>query len=498
MTNGDQKNGLLTYRRQAGVLLHIAALPGTYGIGELGSAAHRFVDTLVEMKIGVWQFLPVGPTGYGDSPYQSFSTFAGNEMLIDIGNILELGMLTQVDVEDLVSLPKENVDYDNLVPIKRRLLNEAARRFRTCVGNEVLEEFDAFKARHDAEWLHDYALFRVVKSLQDERPWPEWPDEYVHRDQDALVALEEADAQAIETVKILQFLFFRQWAQLRNYAHQNGILLFGDMPIYIALDSSDAWANRDILRLDGDGRAEAVAGVPPDYFSEDGQLWGNPLYDWEEHAADGYTWWIRRLQATTELVDIVRIDHFRGFESYWAVPADAETARVGRWEPGPGDAIFRAMRDAIGQLPIVAEDLGVITPEVDKLRDDNELPGMCVLQFAVKDTDFQLAGVRENSVCYTGTHDNDTTMAWYQSDGVNTDYGDLIKVALETNARLAVVPIQDFLHLGSEARYNVPGIAAGNWRWRVQDAQLSAEFCHNVASMVDASGRGMSLDERTE
>jgi len=331
----------------------------------------------------------------------------------------------------------------------------------------------------------------------------EWRPEFVRRDADALARLEVNEADSIQAIKIIQYLFFSQWQDLRDYARANDVLLFGDMPIYIALDSADAWANRDILRIDEDGRPDCVAGVPPDYFSEDGQLWGNPLYDWDKHAADGYQWWVDRLRATSELADLVRIDHFRGFESYWSVPAGSETARHGAWEPGPGDAFFDAIRNALGDLTIVAEDLGVITPEVEDLRDRHELPGMRVLQFAICDAGFRLSDVGENSVCYTGTHDNDTTVGWFYNspDDVReavlrttggtaeTVSTDLIRAAFSTNARMAIAPLQDYLGLGSEARINVPGSCRGNWRWRVIDTQLSPDICDNIASMVSASGR---------
>ena len=498
--------------RRAGVCLHITSLPGSFGIGELGAAAWAFVDSLRRMELSVWQFLPIGPTAYGDSPYQPLSTFAGNEMLIDIGNLIELRLLNHGEVNELTTLPHRYVDYGALIPIKTRLLALAASRFEDTVSDEVLDDFREFVERNDKAWLHDYALFRILKSSHGERPWPEWQPEYVHRDADALAKLEAQEGTRIRAIKIMQYLFFRQWYALREYANANGVLLFGDMPIYIALDSADAWANHHILRIDEDGRPDHVAGVPPDYFSEDGQLWGNPLYDWGMHAANGYAWWVDRLRATAELVDLVRIDHFRGFEAYWSVPAEAETARDGVWEPGPGDAIFDAISNELGDLPIVAEDLGVITPEVTALRDRHQLPGMRVLQFDVCDAGFELSDVSENSICYTGTHDNDTTIGWFHgspddmrsapeiaatqeaalriSGGrTETVHTDLIRAAFSTAARIAIAPLQDYLGLGSEARINTPGTSAGNWRWRVIDTQLTPDICDNIASMVSASGR---------
>ena len=517
----DQSNIVMPHGRRAGVCLHLSSLPGPYGIGELGAAARAFVDTMASMQLAVWQFLPVGPTAYGDSPYQPLSTFAGNEMLIDIGDLIGLGLLNRGEVDELTTLPERHVDYGALIPIKNRLLHLAANRFEKQVSNELLSDFKRFVKQDDDEWLHDYALFRILKSSHGERPWPEWRPEFVHRDAGALARIEEQEADRIRDIKIIQFLFFRQWWTLRDYAHKNGIVLFGDMPIYIALDSADAWANREILRIDKDGRPDHVAGVPPDYFSADGQLWGNPLYDWEKHAASGYQWWVDRLRATSELTDIVRIDHFRGFESYWSVPAEAETARDGAWEPGPGDAIFDAMKNALGDLPIVAEDLGVITPEVEGLRDRHNIPGMHVLQFDVCDAGFRLSDVTENSVCYTGTHDNDTTIGWFHGSPddirgaeeialtqeavlritggtAETIHTDLVKAAFSTNARIAIAPLQDYLGLGSEARLNTPGTSAGNWQWRVVESQLSPKLCDNIASIVEASKRGLSAHGKEE
>ena len=498
--------------RRAGVCLHLSSLPGAYGIGEIGAAARQFVDTLCTMKLSVWQFLPVGPTAYGDSPYQPLSTFAGNEMLIDIEGLIDLGFLKRDEVAELTSLPEQYVDFGALIPIKTRLLNLASHRFAKIASKPLRAELAEFRLRNDSEWLHDYALFRVLKTRHEERPWPEWRTQYVHRDKDALSQLEVSAAQQLDAIKTQQFLFFRQWSELHDYAQSKGVLLFGDMPIYIALDSADAWAKREIVRIDENGTPDRVAGVPPDYFSEDGQLWGNPVYDWPRHAADGYRWWVKRLRALSELADLVRIDHFRGFESYWSIAADAETARIGSWEPGPGDAIFDAMRDALGALPIIAEDLGFITPEVDALRDRQQFPGMRVLQFEVCDPSFELSHVQENCVCYTGTHDNDTTVGWFQgspddirspheiyeaqqaairisrgnADSIHTD---LIRSAFSTRANLAIAPLQDYLGLGSDARFNIPGTTGGNWRWRVRAEQLSAELCREVRSMVAAARR---------
>ncbi|NNC76829.1 MAG: 4-alpha-glucanotransferase, partial [Woeseiaceae bacterium] len=314
--------------------MHITSLPGHYGIGEIGQQAFSFVDTLNSLGLGVWQFLPLGPTAYGDSPYQPLSTFAGNEMLIDIDDLVQNGFLKTTEAAILQSLPADYVDYGNLIPAKSKLLKIAAGRFARQASSRLKREFDAFIDQNDVDWLHEYALFRILKTRHNERPWPQWDRQYVHHDDAALLRLEREAKAAINEIKVLQFLFHHQWQRLRRYANESGVRLFGDMPICIALDSADAWANREILRIDDNGQPDFVAGVPPDYFSEDGQLWGNPLYDWETHAQTGYRWWIERMRASSELADIVRIDHFRGFEAYWSVPANAATARDGSWEPG--------------------------------------------------------------------------------------------------------------------------------------------------------------------
>jgi len=511
--NEDSAN-ILPPGRQAGVCLHITALPGPYGIGEIGISARNFIDAMTEMQLGVWQFLPTGPTAYGDSPYQPLSTFAGNELLIDIRDLIDKGLLDGEEAGELSGLPSEYVDYGALIPIKNRLLRLAARRFEERASPELKAACDEFVLQNNELWLHDYALYRILKTRHGERPWPEWAPEYVHREAGTLRQLESSADTQIADIKVIQFLFFEQWARMRAYANERGIRLFGDMPICIALDSADAWAHPEILRIDRDGRPEAVAGVPPDYFSEDGQLWGNPLYDWDVHARSKYRWWVERLSASAQLADMVRIDHFRGFEAYWSVPAESETAKTGSWEPGPGDAIFDAMRESLGNLPIVAEDLGVITPAVEGLRKRHNIPGMVVLQFDVADEDFDLLNVAENSVCYTGTHDNDTTVGWFKGspDDIRSEleiketrqaalqitggtsetiHLDLIRAAFSTDAKLAIAPLQDYLGLGSEARFNIPGTSRNNWRWRLCEARLSPEFRGEIAKLVTESGRGL-------
>jgi 4-alpha-glucanotransferase len=469
---------LIRLGRRAGVGLHISSLPGRYGIGDIADDSHAFLQTLSAMGIGAWQILPLGPTAYGDSPYQPLSAFAGNPMLIGPVPLVRSGLLDAEDLEPLLALPADHVD-----------LTRAAERFRTRPGSGLQAAYQEFLHRCDEAWLDDYALFRVIKMLHDERAWPEWGSEYLRRERGALDLIRARHGQEIECIKITQFFFDQQWQALRS-----------------------AWARPGRLLLSRDGRPDRVAGVPPDYFSEDGQLWGNPLYEWSHHRETGYRWWIERVRHAAGQTELVRIDHFRGFESYWSVPFGASTARVGTWQPGPGDELFLALREAIGDLPIVAEDLGVITPEVVRLRSNHGIPGMVVLQFEVGDPAFGIGAVEENSVCYTGTHDNDTTVGWFNSNGDDTRsekeaagqrvaalertggspetiHLDMIRLAFSTRASLAVAPMQDFLGLGSEARLNIPGTTLDNWRWRLLPGQVTPELVESVAGLVGEASR---------
>ncbi|MEM7450853.1 MAG: 4-alpha-glucanotransferase [Pseudomonadota bacterium] len=502
----------ITSHRRAGTCMHLTSLPGPHGIGEIGRDAHAFIDAMAEAGLSVWQFLPTGPTAYGDSPYQPLSAYAGNPMLIELRALVELGLLAEDDLRPMEGLPADTVDYGAAIGPKTALLNLAAKHFFGGAAPELRPEYEAFVGEYDAEWLHDYALFRTLKSLHDQRPWPEWDAPYRRREPAAMASVVQEHCEAIRAIKFAQFMFYRQWRALRAHAAKRGVLLFGDMPIYIALDCADAWAYKAMLRIDTDGVPTHVAGVPPDYFSEDGQLWGNPLYDWEHHAQQGYAWWIARLRHTMRMVDIVRIDHFRGFEAYWAVPFGADTARDGAWEPGPNDAVFDAMRDALGDIPIVAEDLGAITDAVDQLRLRQRMPGMSVLQFLVGEPGFDPSRIEVDSVCYTGTHDNDTTLGWFHGEGedvrsreqvehmqratLNLAGGDagsvhwsLADMAFESRACMAIVPMQDFLGLGSDARLNTPGKPGGNWRWRLQPGQFDAAMRDRIASLSQRTGR---------
>ena len=497
--------------RRAGVCMHISSLPGAHGIGDIADSARTFVDQLVAMDVAVWQFLPLGPTAYGDSPYQPLSAFAGNANLIGLNPLIRAGLLRPDELSNLEGLPRDYCDYGRLIPAKRALLLEAASRLSARAGNGLAAAYEEFRHRNQ-HWLDDYALFRVLKTAHGERPWPEWRKEYVHRKPIAIQRARDEYRKSMEVTRVTQFLLDLQWRELREYAAEKGICLFGDIPIYIALDSADAWANREMLLIDDDGRPDAVSGVPPDYFSDDGQLWGNPLYDWDYHQRSGYRWWIERMKHIGRQTDLVRIDHFRGFESFWSVPFGEKTAKNGEWVPGPGDKLFHAMKSALGKLPIVAEDLGVITPEVDALRAGQGLPGMVVLQFEVGDPDFKLSNIEENSVCYTGTHDNDTTLGWFRGNGddtrteeeventrsqtlavtggtAETIHRDMIRLAYSSNSILAVAPMQDYLGLGSEARINTPGTTRDNWRWRMREGDLGPDLTAEIAAWVNDSSR---------
>ena len=509
---GPTEPAILPSGKKAGVGMHFASLAGPYGIGDIGDSALAFVDHLVSMNIDVWQFLPTGPTAYGDSPYQPLSAFAGNEMLIGIEPLIRLGLLNAAEAEVLVGLSSESVDYGQLIPKKHTLLTLAAERFSKIASPELKSAYEAFLVLHDSRWLSDYAIYRILKTKHGERPWPEWDSAFVHREAAAIREVKISQCRDIENVKIVQFLFDQQWQTLKQYAGDHQIFLFGDMPIYIALDSADAWAHPEILLIDQNGKPSHVSGVPPDYFSADGQLWGNPLYDWEFHESNGYQWWIERMQHAANQMDLVRIDHFRGFEAFWSVEFGAETARDGEWLPGPRAALFDAMKAALGNLSIVAEDLGVITPEVDELRHRHHIPGMKVLQFEVGDPAFRLDDVVENCVCYTGTHDNDTTVGWFnggdedtrseqeiietQENALKVTGGtretihlDMIRLAFNSQAKLAIAPMQDFLGLGSDARLNIPGTTLNNWRWRVSAEQLSPGFCESTANLIKETSR---------
>jgi 4-alpha-glucanotransferase len=484
--------------RSAGILLHPTSLPAPHGIGAFGDDAHRFLDCLEQCGVTLWQMLPLGPTGFGDSPYQCFSAFAGNPLLIAV-------------VGDGTAFPAHEVDYGRVIPHKLALLADMVR-------NEPRDERYATFVVEESEWLLDYALFRALKDAHHGAVWTEWERGAAMREPEALERWQHQLAARIEYYQVEQFLFFSQFRALRQACVDRGIRLMGDLPIYVAHDSADVWANRSLFKLDANGRPRAQAGVPPDYFSATGQLWGNPIYDWDALARTGYEWWIRRVRAMFSWFDLVRIDHFRGFEAYWEVPAGESTAINGRWVPAPGDALFEAIDRALGPVPIIAENLGLITPEVEALRERWGFPGMGVLQFAFggdpMGPSFRPHNLPHHSVLYTGTHDNDTTVGWWNSSGghdstrqshevhsekefarryLNTDGREIhwymIRAALASVSDTVIIPLQDVLGLGSEARMNFPGRPDGNWRFRFSWDQIAPETTRRLRDLVEIYDR---------
>ncbi|HTX89995.1 MAG TPA: 4-alpha-glucanotransferase [Anaerolineales bacterium] len=480
----------MKFNRSSGVLLHPTSLPGPYGIGDLGPAAYRWVDWLAASGCKLWQVLPLGPTGYGDSPYQCFSAFAGNPYMVSPESLLDLGLLAPSDLADMPAWEPRRADFGLLYQWKPALLAKAYARY--LADPELLRtEFEAFLAASSA-WLDDFALFMALKEVHGGGPWDQWPEPLRRREPAALEEARKNLAERISLFSFSQFLFFREWQALKEYANGRGLQIIGDIPLFVAYDSSDVWANPDLFYLDQAGKPTVVAGVPPDYFSLTGQLWGNPLYRWEVHKAGGYAWWIERIRASLSLVDIIRIDHFRGFAAYWEIPAGGPTAETGRWVPGPGADFFKVVQSGLGDLPIIAEDLGVITPDVVALRDQFNLPGMKILQFAFSGPDnvFLPHLYRQNCVVYTGTHDNDTSLGWYESapesekdfarrylrvDGRDFPW-DLIRAGWGSTAVFALAPMQDLLGLGTEARMNYPSRLGGNWEWRMTEDALGGEL----------------------
>jgi 4-alpha-glucanotransferase len=491
-------------KRSSGVLLHPTSLPGPYGIGDLGPAAYAWIDLLAPAKQKWWQILPLGPTGFGDSPYQSFSAFAGNPLLISPELLRDEGL---VDAAELVSVhfPPERVDYKAAIVFKSRLLARAWESFQRGRAAQLRQPFEEFQ-RRQANWLSDYALFMALTEAHAGKSWQEWPRELRTREPAAMARARKDHAGAVSQHQFRQFLFFEQWGRLRSYAREKKIGIVGDIPIFVAAESADVWAHPHLFQLDKECRPTVVAGVPPDYFSATGQLWGNPLYNWDAMEKHGFAWWLARFRALFELVDVVRLDHFRGFEAYWEVPAGRPNAIVGRWVKAPGDKLFTALLRDQGKLPIIAEDLGVITPEVEALRLKYGLPGMRVLQFAFGDkptNPYLPHNFDANTVVYTGTHDNDTSRGWYASigererdhlrrylarDGSDVAW-DLIRAAWASVADYAMVPAQDLLNLASEARMNTPGRQADNWSWRLQPGQVHPGVLDRLTDLTELYGR---------
>lgn len=495
-------------RRSSGLLLHPTSLPGPYGIGDLGPQAYAWVDTLVRARQKWWQVLPLGPTGYGDSPYQAFSAFAGNPYLISPDRLITDGLLKREDLHGF-RFPAERVDFGTVIPFKVGLLARAWENFQSGAAKALRPAFDSFCAEQ-ISWLDDFALFMALKEAHGGASWLTWELELVQRRARALNRAHEKLSRAAERYRFQQFLFFRQWNELKTYANAQGVRIIGDTPLFVSSDSADVWAQPQLFHLDKTGRPTVVAGVPPDYFSPTGQLWGNPLYDWKAARRTDYAWWLARLRAMLQQFDLVRLDHFRGFEAYWEIPADQLTAEVGHWVKGPGAALFEVLRATLenngSTLPILAEDLGVITPEVEALRDGLNLPGMKVLQFAWgdgPDSLFLPHNFSHNSVVYTGTHDNDTTRGWYAAaaeperdfcrrylgrDGSDISW-DFIRLAWSSVALIAMAPLQDVLALGSEARMNLPGTLGGNWSWRFSGSGLTEGVLERLAQLTEMYGR---------
>ncbi|MEL7419675.1 MAG: 4-alpha-glucanotransferase [Cyanobacteria bacterium J06555_3] len=494
--------------RASGVLLHPTSLPSRFGIGDLGENAYRFVDFLANSDQQIWQILPIGPTGYGNSPYLSYSALAGNPLLISPAILQQQDLLTQEELDRLPNFPLDQVDFQRVIETKMPLLRLASDRFKAQATAEDNEELVRFCNRHN-DWLSDYALFMSLKQAHGGKSWNQWSADIASRQPQAMAQWATELAEEIFFHKFVHYQFYCQWQNLRSYANEKGIKLFGDIPIYVAHDSVDVWAHRDIFRLDPKtGEASLMAGVPPDYFSETGQLWGNPVYNWEELEKTDFHWWIRRVEAILEYVDIIRIDHFRGFQAYWAVPQGEDTAMNGTWLDAPGDEFFQRLDKQLGKLPIVAEDLGVITPEVEALRDKFNFPGMKILQFAFDDNRangfLPFNYTNRNCVVYTGTHDNNTTVGWFyerspEAQANVTDYlgcvGEdgihwaMIRLALSSVGNTVVLPFQDILGLGTDAKMNTPSQPTGNWSWRCRAEAFNDELSGRLKYLTYLYGR---------
>lgn len=496
--------------RTAGVLLHVSSLPSDTGIGNLGSGAYRYIDFLERGGFAVWQICPLGPTGYGDSPYQCFSAFAGNPYFIDLQPFLDDGLLTASDLEPLQALPRDYVDYGALYATLWPVLRRVYERFKES-GKKAFQDYGNFAKfrKSQATWLDDYSLFVALKEHFNGQSWLEWPSEFRSAAASKKQTLPPGVQETADANAFYQYIFYAQLAKLRAYAGRQGVEIMGDAPIFVALDSADVWANPELFQLRKDGQPKAVAGVPPDYFSATGQLWGNPLYEWSAHEATQFAWWIDRIRSNLEFYDIVRLDHFRGFESYWSVPAKETTAINGKWKPCPGLKLFEAIHKACPEAKLVAEDLGVITEAVDALRAATGLPGMAVLQFAFggeADNAYLPHNYERNTVVYSGTHDNNTTRGWYAGlDEATQDHirrylgvsgevisWDMIRAGVRSSAHLAVFPLQDLMSLDSDARLNTPGSPTGNWQWRYgphQLDQLEADSAPYLRELLALYGR---------
>jgi 4-alpha-glucanotransferase len=497
--------------RQNGILLHPTSLPSRFGIGDLGKEAYKFIDNLYLMRQKLWQVLPLSPTGYGDSPYQCFSVFAGNTLLISPELLVEDGLLSDEDIATVPEFTEDVVEYGQVIQYKNDLFKKAFENFSGTA------DFDSFCEENDW-WLDDYSLFSALKESHDLKPWNTWADDLIARKPEALTAAKQRLTKEIRCCKFCQYLFFKQWTKLKVYCNSKGISVIGDIPIFAAYDSADVWANQSQYFLNEKGSPTVVAGVPPDYFSATGQLWGNPLYRWDRMAEDGYSWWMKRFEKVLTVVDIVRLDHFRGFEAYWEVPAGDTTTANGRWMKGPGVDFFATLEKTLGKLPIIAENLGFITKEVEDLRNRFNLPGMAILQFAFgtdpQAENFKPHNYKKNLVAYTGTHDNDTTKAWWQGAGnestrsqkevfeeresarkyfvdVNDDEVNwaFIRTLMASVANVTIVPLQELFGLGNSARMNMPSRPNGNWQWRYPPELFTEEVKERMKTLTEVYER---------
>jgi 4-alpha-glucanotransferase len=505
--------------RSSGILLHPSSLPGPYGIDEIGPEAHRWLEILATTGQTLWQVLPMGPTGYGNSPYQSLSSFAGNPLLISFDSLRMDGVLKPEDLAMLPSFSDGNIDFNAVMEVRSAFLKLAARRFLTqCQQSPLLRQRYELFCQREESWLHDFAMFMALKEYHHQKPWTEWEHSYILPQGETLATIEIEHHNAMEECKVLQFFFHRQWQKLRVRAKELGITIIGDIPIFTAHDSADVWANQHLFELNPEGQPTVVAGVPPDYFSATGQRWGNPLYKWELHQNEDFEWWRARMSKMMELYDVVRIDHFRGFAAYWEIPASEATAENGRWVESPGDALFNSLKNHLGTLPVIAEDLGIITDDVVALRDRHQLPGMKVMQFAFGvdslAEDYIPENYPEHSVAYTGTHDNDTVVGLFHSrpgaDSTRTAeqieaerrtilgytgtdgseiHWDFIQRVWNSKSAYAIAPLQDVLGLGSEARMNIPGQMGEFWTWRFTWADFQPEFGSRLQRITEDSGR---------
>ena len=495
----------MNFARASGILLHPTSLPGRFGIGDLGPEAYAFADFLEAAGQSLWQMLPLGPTGYGNSPYSSYSAFAGNTLLISPEQLVTDGLLKNEQLERAPKFNDEQVEFDEVQKFKDSLRSDAFESFKQNSAADLSEAFEKF-CSEEAYWLDDYALFRALKDQHHGAAWNEWQPALAKRERGAVEAARKELSEQITAQKFYQFLFFRQWFALKSDCNQRGIKLIGDIPIFVAYDSADVWTSPEQFKLNEDGTPIVVAGVPPDYFSETGQLWGNPIYNWERMKSDGFAWWTKRVRAALKTFDIVRLDHFRGFAACWEIPAGEPTAERGAWVEAPGRELFGAVKRALGELPMFAEDLGVITPDVEAVRDGLGFAGMRVLQFAFgsdsKNTNLP-HNYAPNVFVYTGTHDNDTARGWFEKlEDKERDYclkylktvgeeinWDLIGAAFASVANAAIIPLQDVLGLGSEARMNLPSSTEGNWRWRFESGAITAEVVERLRVLTHLYGR---------